>query len=483
MLFILINGANIRFSAKTTYLCVRKETKDKAMKSILIVEDDITYGMMLKTWLGKKGFQVTSVSSIARAQKHLETEGADLVLSDLRLPDKDGIDLLKWLGTRGMPVPFIMMTGYADIQSAVQAMKLGASDYVAKPVNPDELLKKIDETMQQPAAAPVEAAGTGKGNHSRPQASAQDAPSDYLEGESDAARQLYNYVRLVAPTSMSVLINGASGTGKEYVAHRIHQLSKRAGQPFVAIDCGSIPKELAASEFFGHVKGSFTGALTDKTGAFVAANGGTIFLDEIGNLSYEVQIQLLRALQERKIRPVGSNKEISVDIRLVSATNENLEQAIEKGTFRQDLFHRINEFTLRMPELKDRREDILLFANFFLDQANRELDKQLIGFDDAASRALLEYHWPGNLRQMKNIVRRATLLAQGKFITLNELTELHEPAQPRISLTLHNEETEKQQIIEALRQTGNNKSRAAQLLKIDRKTLYNKLKLYNIENL
>lgn len=196
-----------------------------------------------------------------------------------------------------------------------------------------------------------------------------------------------------------------------------------------------------------------------------------------------MQIQLLRALQERKIRPVGSNKEITVDIRLVSATNENLEYAIEKGTFRQDLFHRINEFTLRMPELKDRREDILLFANFFLDQANRELDKQLIGFDDAASRALLEYHWPGNLRQMKNIVRRATLLAQGKFITLNELTELHESAQPRINLPLHNEETEKQQIIEALRQTGNNKSRAAQLLKIDRKTLYNKLKLYNIENL
>lgn len=288
-------------------------------------------------------------------------------------------------------------------------------------------------------------------------------------------------MKLVAPTTMSVLINGASGTGKEYVAHRIHQLSKRAKQPFVAIDCGSIPKELAASEFFGHVKGSFTGALTDKTGAFVAANGGTIFLDEIGNLSYEVQIQLLRALQERKIRPVGSNKEITVDIRLVSATNEDLEQAIEKGTFRQDLFHRINEFTLRMPELKDRREDILLFANFFLDQANRELDKQLIGFDDAASKALLEYHWPGNLRQMKNIVRRATLLAQSKFITPNELNELHETVHTHIGLPLRNEETEKQQIIEALRQTGNNKSRAAQLLGVDRKTLYNKLKLYDID--
>ena len=452
------------------------------MKSILIVEDDITYGMMLKTWLGKKGFQVASVSSIARAQKHLETEGADLILSDLRLPDKDGIDLLKWLGEQGLSIPLIMMTSYADIQSAVQAMKLGASDYVAKPVNPDELLKKISEAVKQPAASPRQALSAGKGESTH-QKDAGDTPSsDYLEGESDAAKQLYNYVRLVAPTTMSVLINGASGTGKEYVAHRIHQLSKRAGQPFVAIDCGSIPKELAASEFFGHVKGSFTGALTDKTGAFVAANGGTIFLDEIGNLSYEVQIQLLRALQERKIRPVGSNKEITVDVRLVSATNEDLEQAIEKGTFRQDLFHRINEFTLRMPELKDRREDILLFANFFLDQANRELDKQLIGFDDAASRTLLEYHWPGNLRQMKNVVRRATLLAQNQLITLKELTELQQITHPHVGLPLRNEEAEKHQIIEALRQTGNNKSRAAQLLGIDRKTLYNKLKLYEIES-
>lgn len=452
------------------------------MKSILIVEDDITYGMMLKTWLGKKGFQVASVSSIARAQKHLETEGADLILSDLRLPDKDGIDLLKWLGEQGLSIPLIMMTSYADIQSAVQAMKLGASDYVAKPVNPDELLKKISEAVKQTAASPRQAPSFGKEESTHQKNAGGTPSSDYLEGESDAAKQLYNYVRLVAPTTMSVLINGASGTGKEYVAHRIHQLSKRAGQPFVAIDCGSIPKELAASEFFGHVKGSFTGALTDKTGAFVAANGGTIFLDEIGNLSYEVQIQLLRALQERKIRPVGSNKEITVDVRLVSATNEDLEQAIEKGTFRQDLFHRINEFTLRMPELKDRREDILLFANFFLDQANRELDKQLIGFDDAASRVLLEYHWPGNLRQMKNVVRRATLLAQDQLITLKELTELQQITHPHVGLPLRNEEAEKHQIIEALRQTGNNKSRAAQLLGIDRKTLYNKLKLYEIES-
>lgn len=473
------------------------------MKSILIVEDDITYGMMLKTWLGKKGFQVSSASSIARAQKHIEAESVDLILSDLRLPDRDGIDLLKWLGERGQSIPLIIMTGYADIQSAVQAMKLGACDYIAKPVNPDELLKKMDEAFRASSVAAKQMMRSpqtddafdpnrpsvsskqtmrseGGKNPSQKGAEGTHTASDFLEGESDAARQLYNYVKLVAPTNMSVLINGASGTGKEYVAHRIHQLSKRAQQPFVAIDCGAIPKELAASEFFGHVKGAFTGALTDKTGAFVEANGGTIFLDEIGNLSYEVQIQLLRALQERQIRPVGSNKEISVDVRLVSATNENLEQAIEKGTFREDLYHRINEFTLRMPALKDRHEDILLFANFFLDQANREMDKQVIGFDEKASRALQEYHWPGNLRQMKNMVRRATLLAQGKFITIDELSDLKEPAPAPIGMPLRNEEAEKHQILEALRQTNYNKSRAAQLLGIDRKTLYNKLKLYNI---
>lgn len=453
------------------------------MKSILIIEDDITFGMMLKTWLGKKGFDVSTVSNIARAQKHIEGNAVDLILSDLRLPDHDGIDLLKWMNDKGIDIPLIIMTGYADIQSAVQAMKLGARDYIAKPVNPEELLKKMTETLnekEKTTSTPSSSASSPK-RLPGSTTSAYDSHS-FMEGESDVAKELYNYVGLVAPTTMSVLINGSSGTGKEYVAHRIHQLSKRNNRPFIAVDCGSIPKELAASEFFGHVKGSFTGALTDKTGAFVAANGGTIFLDEIGNLSYEVQIQLLRALQERKIRPVGSTQEISVDIRLVSATNENLELAIEKGTFREDLYHRINEFTLRMPDLKDRREDILLFANFFLDQANKELDKHLIGFDSKATKLLMEYHWPGNLRQMKNIVKRATLLAQGSFITPLELgTQLLETPPSSNHIALRNEETEKEHILEALRQTGNNKSKAAQLLNIDRKTLYNKLKLYGIE--
>lgn len=445
-------------------------------QSILIVEDDLTFATMLKTWLGKKGYEVETASTNARARKLLTTRDFSLILSDLRLPDQDGIHLLSWLRDQQKATPVIIMTSYAEIQGAVLAMKEGAADYVSKPVQPDELLKKIKEAISQESkvvATPKES----KENF---------ATQNFLEGESEAARQLYNYVNLVAPTQMSVLINGASGTGKEYVAHRIHQLSKRADKPFIAIDCGSIPKDLAASEFFGHVKGSFTGALTDKVGAFEEANGGTLFLDEIGNLSYEVQVQLLRALQERRIRRIGSTKEIEVDIRLVSATNENLKESISKGNFREDLYHRINEFTLLMPALKDRQEDILLFANFFLDQANRELDRHLIGFDAAASEAMQNYSWPGNLRQLKNIVKRATLLAQGDFISIRELgDEILEHATPdaqqmQHSFVLHDEETEKQRILNALQQTGNNKTKAAQLLGVDRKTLYNKLKLYNI---
>ena len=450
------------------------------MKSILIVEDDLTFSTMftmLKTWLGKRGFVVDTASNNARARKILHQQDFDLVLSDLRLPDEDGLYLLSWLRNMGNNTPFIIMTSYAEVQNVVDAMKQGASDYIAKPVQPDILLKKIDDALHAPLSM------ENKTEQTRSEADHDSYTNNFLEGESEAARMLYNYVRLVAPTPMSVLINGASGTGKEYVAHRIHQLSKRADKPFVAIDCGAMLKELAASEFFGHVKGSFTGAVTDKTGAFVEANGGTLFLDEVGNLSYDVQVQLLRAIQEHRIRPVGSTQEIEVDVRLVCATNENLEQAIANGQFREDLYHRINEFTLKMPALKDRQEDILLFANFFLDQANRELDKDLIGFDMNAERALQTYSWPGNLRQMKNVIKRATLLAKGDFITREDLGEQMMETRPPVSqnsYALHDAVSEKERILQALQVTNNNKSKAAQLLGIDRKTLYNKLKLYQI---
>ena len=440
------------------------------MASLLIVEDDLTFATMLKTWLGKQGFQTDTAGNLSKARRLLDNASYDLVLSDLRLPEGDGLSLLEWMRKRGIAAPFIVMTSYADVQNAVNAMKQGACDYIAKPVQPDMLLEKLRDALPARVDAPPQPA-------SAPQ---------YLEGKSEAARQLYHYVALVAPTPMSVLINGASGTGKEYVAHRIHQLSKRADKPFVAIDCGAMLKELAASEFFGHVKGSFTGAVSDKTGAFVEANGGTLFLDEVGNLGYDVQVQLLRAIQERKIRPVGSNQEINVDVRLICATNENLQQAIADGEFREDLFHRLNEFTLHMPDLKDRGEDILLFANFFLDQANRELERNIVGFDAAASEALLDYPWPGNLRELKNVVKRATLLAQDTVIHKPDLGgpfdagRQDSPANPDALLPLHDKDSERERIVQALEAARHNKARAARLLGIDRKTLYNKIKAYGI---
>ena len=439
------------------------------MLSILIVEDDITFSLMLTTWLGKKGFVVRSSSSVSDAKRRLGEEAFDLVISDLRLPDSDGIDLLKWLKNTHPSLPLIMMTSYAEIQTAVQAMKLGAADYIAKPLNPDELLGKIKELVHVEEKAPT-------------RVPVSSAPDLYIEGQSQAARQLYEHVRLVAPTDMSVLVTGASGTGKEYIARRIHEQSNRSKAPFVAVDCGAIPKELSASEFFGHVKGSFTGAIENKTGAFVAAQGGTIFLDEIGNLTYEVQVQLLRALQERKVKPIGSNQEIAINVRLISATNENLRQAIEKGDFREDLYHRINEFTIRIPDLKERKEDLLLFANHFLDLANSELQKDIIGFDNDTMQLFQSYSWPGNLRQMKNVIKYATLLATGRYITRKELPEeLTENLSSHTNIQLKNVEHERDLIRKALQECGNNKTRAAQLLGIDRKTLYNKLKIYPLD--
>ena len=443
------------------------------MRSILIVEDDITFSLMLTTWLGKKGFRVQSVSSVKEAKQRMEGAFYDLVLSDLRLPDSDGIALLHWMKKQSITVPVILMTGYAEIQSAVLAMKSGAADYIAKPLNPEELLNKINE----PLVSKVESAAKQIPSSALPE------PNLYIEGQSAAARVLYEHVRLVAPTDMSVLVTGASGTGKEYVARRIHAESGRSKAPFIAVDCGAIPKDLAASEFFGHVKGSFTGAIDHKAGAFVAADGGTIFLDEIGNLSYEVQVQLLRALQERKVRPIGSNQEIPINVRLISATNENLRTAIDKGEFREDLYHRINEFSIRIPGLKERPEDLLLFANHFLDLANSELRKEVVGFDRETIQLFQSYAWPGNLRQMKNVVKYATLLASGRYITRQELPEelLESISKPSTTdLSLHDETHERALILKALAESGNNKTRAAMLLGIDRKTLYNKLKNYQL---
>ncbi|GHV03898.1 sigma-54-dependent Fis family transcriptional regulator [Bacteroidia bacterium] len=438
------------------------------MIDVLIIEDDTTFSLMLSTWLKKKGVHAITAASVADAKQKIEVGTFDLILSDLYLPDGNGIDLLKWLReqNREHVLPVIVMTSYAEIQTAVQAIKLGASDYIPKPVNQEELWIKMNELIHKAPPPPV-------------------ASKTSIEGDSPIIKQMYEHIRLVAPTDMSVLITGSSGTGKEFIARRIHEQSEREKAPFVAVDCGAIPKDIAASEFFGHIKGSFTGAIENKTGAFEVAQGGTIFLDEIGNLTYEIQVQLLRALQERTIKPIGSNQEIKINVRLLSATNENLREAIHEGSFREDLYHRINEFTIRIPDLRERQEDILLFAEHFLGIANKELQKNVQDFDKETKQLFLSHPWPGNLRQMKNVIKYATLLTTGDQITIKDLPE--EMTQVPVSSTsaktlLRDESHEKDLIIKTLREADNNKTLAAHLLGIDRKTLYNKLKAYGLDN-
>ena len=469
------------------------------MRHILIVEDDIAFGTMLQTWLRRKGFEVDKATSVGAAVKLLvDMKSVDLVLSDLRLPDHDGLRLLAWMHEHSINAPFIVMTNYAEVQNAVLAMKSGATDYIAKPVQPDILLQKINDAMEQNAQqsnatiqnSTTQNAPTAHNSKLKTQnscsgkrlyePSAKLTAPRYIEGKSEASRQLYSYVELVAPTPMSVLILGASGTGKEYVAHRIHDLSQRHDRPFFALDCGAIPRDVAASEFFGHKKGAFTGADVDKRGAFEIANGGTLFLDEVGNLSYEVQVQLLRALQERRILPVGGTKEIDIDIRLVCATNENLEEAVSEGCFREDLYHRINEFTIYMPKLSERGSDLFLFADLFIRHANEELNRNVEGFYSGAAEMLASHSWPGNLRELNNVVKRAVLLTRGSQITTAELTLAMGQIRTDNVLQLHDEDTERQRIITALQQTNGNKAKAARLLSVDRKTIYNKIEKLGI---
>lgn len=444
------------------------------MTRILIVEDDIAFGTMMQTWLKKKGFDVDKATSVGAAVRLIGDKPAyDLVLSDLRLPDRDGLELLAWMHKNNMLIPFIVMTNYAEVQNAVLAMKSGAADYIAKPIQPDILLSKIKDALKN--ADNATAAATTPTNNTTTTPQHHNTTTRHIEGNSEASRQLYSYVSLVAPTPMSVLILGASGTGKEYVARRIHEQSQRAGKPFVALDCGAIPRDVAASEFFGHKKGAFTGADSDKCGAFEAANGGTLFLDEVGNLSYEVQVQLLRALQERRVRPLGGIEERPIDIRLVAATNENLEQAVAEGRFREDLYHRLSEFTIYMPQLSERGTDLFLFADLFVRLANEDLSRNVEGFEARAAEMLASHTWPGNLRELNNVVKRAVLVARGPYITQEELSAAMGPVRQEPITALHDADTERQRILNALQQCGGNKSKAARMLGIDRKTLYNKL--------
>lgn len=443
------------------------------MKHILLVEDDVTFSEMLKHFLERHHYEVDLSYNIKNALALLKNQSYNLVFTDLRLPDGDGINFLKQI-KKNHHIPVVLMTSYAEVSTAVQAMKQGAFDYISKPFNPDEVLEVISNALEVVKPDKVISKRTDKKE--------VNSSSDFVEGISAASKTLKEYIHLVAPTDMSVLITGESGTGKEVVAKNIHLKSLRKDKPFIAVDCGAIPKEIASSEFFGHKKGSFTGAIDDKIGHFVAANGGTLFLDEVGNLTYENQIQLLRALQERKVKPIGSNHEILVDIRLITATNEDLLHAVEKGDFREDLYHRLNEFSIKVPNLKDRNDDLILYADFFLEKANKQLNKSIVGFSKDVLTLFQSYSWPGNLRELSNVVKRATLLTQTDVIQKNVLPdELVSSGNNYVTYNKFSaKENEKELIISVLQEVGNNKTKAAKLLNITRKTLYNKMKDYDL---
>ena len=473
--------------------------------SILIVEDDRNFGTMLLKWFERNGYSATLCNGMMSAQKVLSNSKMfDIILSDLRLTDGDGIMLLSWLKEMQIATPVIIMTGYGEVQTAVSAIKLGAFDYLEKPINPSILTKKIQSVFQK-NIIPEQAFISSKIKKIESSNNYRDN-TKIVEGYSELYRRMYSYVDLVAPTQMGVMIIGESGTGKEHVAHMIHNRSNRGKGPFIAVDCGSLSTELAPSELFGHKKGSFTSAIEDKNGFFWEANGGTLFLDEVGNLPYGVQTQMLRSLQEKKIRPIGTSNDIEVDVRIITATNENLEQSILQGKFREDLYHRLNEFLIKVPALRECPEEISLYAQHFMEEASNELEKYVKYISTEALDRFENYSWPGNLRELRNVIRRSVLFATGDTITIASLPKLSDFYSELLNNKLHisgiksniftldsdiniesnhalynNPQDEKDRILKALHKSNGNKTRAAKLLNIDRKTLYNKIHLYNIK--
>ena len=491
------------------------------MQKILVIDDDVDMCLLLKRFLQRHNFEVHEATSGKKALQWFENNKPDLVLCDLRLDDMKGDEVLEKMKAVLPYLPFIIITGYSDVKTAVEVMKLGAYDYVTKPLFPDEILVTIKQALKDPRgnsdvaapAVPVPATTTPSTPGKAPKV--QVSSSGYVWGNTPAFQEIMRQLDLVAPTNFSVIIYGESGSGKEAIASEIHRRSKRAGKPFIPIDCGALSKELAASELFGHEKGSFTGALNQKIGSFELANGGTIFLDEIANLSYEIQVSLLRVVQERKMRRVGGNKDIELDVRILVASNERLLDAAKKGKFREDLYHRFNEFSMEVPPLRERKADIEAFATHFLNNTNKELEKDVKGFSPEVLEVFRNYIWYGNLREMRNVVKRATLLTDTEYVELHslpfEITNYHKlnpanteeedddidfehgaddtpaliPARSKsgsLDLKSASIDAEYQTIVSALKKVNFNKSKAALLLNIDRKTLYNKMKEHQLIN-
>ena len=429
---------------------------------IIVVEDNIVYCEYVCNLLKREGYSTVQAYHLSTAKKHLQqATDDDIVVSDLRLPDGNGIDLLRWMRKEGRMQPFIIMTDYAEVHTAVESMKLGSIDYIPKKLIEDKLVPLIRSIQKE-----------RQSGHSRMPVFAR---------EGSAFQKIMHRIKLVATTDMSVMIFGENGTGKEHIAHHLHEKSKRAGKPFVAVDCGSLSKELAPSAFFGHVKGAFTGADSTKKGYFHEAEGGTLFLDEVGNLALETQQMLLRAIQERRYRSVGDKSDKSFNVRIIAATNEDLETAVSEKRFRQDLLYRLQDFVITVPPLRDCQEDIMPLAEFFRDIANKELECNVSGFNYEARKALLTHPWPGNVRELRQKIMGAVLQAQEGIVTKEHLElAVTKPTSP-VSFALRNDAEDKERIMRALKQTNGNRCAAAELLGISRTTLYGKLEEYGLK--
>jgi two-component system, NtrC family, response regulator HydG len=467
-------------------------------KKVLIIDDDTDLCLLLSRFLTKNGYETAIAPSGQKGIALYNSEPFDAVICDFRLGDMNGIQVINALKKTNPHAPILIITGYSDIKTAVEVIKQGAFDYIIKPLIPDEVLSILNKLINRETSSVNQDSRTEKNNSKK----ASD-PNVYV-GQSPATLFLYQQANIVAGTNYSVVLYGESGTGKEVIARAIHDRSLRAHKPFVALDCGTLSKELAGSELFGHMKGAFTGALQDKEGHFELAEGGTLFLDEVANLTVETQAALLRVIQERKFKRVGGNKEIPTDVRIIVASNENLTEAYRKGRFREDLYHRFNEFSIYIPPLRERKDDIVPLAEFFLEQSCRETGKTIPGFEQDVLNIFMEYPWPGNLREFRNVVRRAVLLTDNnsKIVTKTlplEIVEYHSsqnehPAAFTHVPALHHTVSDKDPlkgaasraeydtIMTVLQQVNFNKKKAAELLKIDRKTLYNKLKNFQALN-
>ena len=427
-----------------------------------MVEDNIVYCEFVCNLLAREGFRTLQAYHLSKARKLIaESDDDDIVLADLRLPDGDGIDLLRWMRKAGKMQAFIIMTDYAEVHTAVESMKLGSIDYIPKQLMEDKLVPQLHNILKE----------RRNGRNRMP----------VFSRDGSAFQAIMKRIRLVAPTEMSVLIFGENGTGKEHIAHLLHEKSRRSGKPFVAVDCGSLSAQLAPSAFFGHVKGAFTGADSTKKGYFHEAEGGTMFLDEVGNLPLETQQMLLRVIQERRYRPVGDKTDRSANVRIIAATNEDLEKAVSEKRFRQDLLYRLRDFEINIPPLRDCQEDILPLAEFFRETANKELECSVTGFDAAAKQTLLIHAWSGNVRELRQKIMGAVLQAQEGVVTKEHLElAVNQPTSP-VSFALRNDAEEKERILRALKQANGNRKIAAELLGIGRTTLYSKLEEYGLK--